>query len=77
MIRFIGVSNFDVEELNAAERALRDERMACDQVLYHLAYRGIERHLLPYCSERKIAVVGYAPFGHGNFPTPESPGGDR
>ncbi len=75
MVRFIGVSNFDVEELEAAERALRSERMACDQVLYHLGYCGIEGRLLPYCTEREIAVVGYAPFGHGNFPSPESPDG--
>ena len=72
LIRFIGVSNFDVEELKAAEKALRNEPMACDQVLYHLGYRGIERRLLPYCTKRKIAVVGYAPFGHGNFPSPHS-----
>ena len=40
-VRFIGVSNFDVEELAAAENALRNERLACDQVLYHLGDRGI------------------------------------
>lgn len=75
LVRFIGVSNFDVEELQAADEALRDQRMACNQVFYHLGYRGIERRLLPYCTEREIAVVGYAPFGHGNFPSPESASG--
>ena len=75
LVRFIGVSNFDLEELNEAEDSLRDERIACDQVLYHLRYRGIERQLLPYCTERGISVVGYAPFGHGNFPSPQSAGG--
>ena len=74
LVKFIGVSNFDVEELCAAERSLKNERMACDQVLHHLGYRGIERHLLPYCTEHEIAVVGYAPFGHGNFPSPQSAG---
>ena len=48
MVNFIGVSNFDVVELNEAERALQNERIACDQVLHHLGYRGIERRLLPY-----------------------------
>ena len=75
LVRFIGVSNFDLEELKEAEDSLRNERMACDQVLYHLGYRGIERHLLPYCTEQEIAVVGYSPFGHGNFPSPQSVGG--
>jgi diketogulonate reductase-like aldo/keto reductase len=68
MVRFIGVSNLDLEELKAAEAALKNERMACNQVLYHLGDRGIERRLLPYCKERQIAVVAYSPFGHGRVP---------
>jgi diketogulonate reductase-like aldo/keto reductase len=75
LVRFVGVSNFDVEELTEAEAALRNEPMACDQVLYHLRDRGIERSLIPHCARREIAVVGYAPFGHGDFPSPESRGG--
>jgi diketogulonate reductase-like aldo/keto reductase len=75
LIRFIGVSNFDVEDLMAAESALRNERMASNQVLYHLGDRGVERRLLPYCARREIAVVAYSPFGHGNFPSPNSIGG--
>ena len=75
LVKFIGVSNFDVEELSAAERSLKNERMACDQVLHHLGYRGIERHLLSHCTEHEIAVVGYAPFGHSNFPSSQSAGG--
>jgi diketogulonate reductase-like aldo/keto reductase len=75
MIRFIGVSNFDVKELDAAQRALSKHRLACNQVLYHLGYRGIERRILPYCSKEGIAIVGYSPFGHGIFPSPQSSGG--
>jgi diketogulonate reductase-like aldo/keto reductase len=75
LIRFIGVSNFDVEDLMAAESALRNEQMASNQVLYHLGDRGIERRLLPYCARREIAVVAYSPFGHWNFPSPNSIGG--
>lgn len=75
MIRFIGVSNFDVEQLREAQRALKNYRIACDQVLYHLAYRGIEQDLLPYCAEKGIAIVGYSPFGHGSFPSSQSRGG--
>jgi diketogulonate reductase-like aldo/keto reductase len=75
MIKFIGVSNFDLEELREAQHALKKHRIACNQVLYHLAYRDIERDLLPYCTESEIAIVGYSPFGHGNFPSPQSKGG--
>jgi diketogulonate reductase-like aldo/keto reductase len=75
MIRFIGVSNFDEEQLREAQHALKNYRITCDQVLYHLAYRGIEQDLLPYCAENGIAIVGYSPFGHGNFPSSHSKGG--
>jgi diketogulonate reductase-like aldo/keto reductase len=75
MIKFIGVSNFDVEQLREAQNGLVKHRIACNQVLYHLAYRGIERDLLPYCTENWIAIVGYSPFGHGNFPSSHSRGG--
>ncbi len=62
-IRFIGVSNFDVDDLRGAMRALTRERIACNQVLYNLAERGIEYDLLPLCEREGIAVVGYTPFG--------------
>lgn len=75
MIRFIGVSNFDVEELQEAEGALSKHRLSCDQVLYHLGNRGIEGRLLPYCTQQGIAVVGYSPFGHVGFIPPQSKGG--
>jgi diketogulonate reductase-like aldo/keto reductase len=72
LIKYIGVSNFDIEELKEAEQALKNEQMACNQLLYHLGNRGIEQRLLPYCTEKGIAIVGYSPFGHGNFPSPQS-----
>jgi diketogulonate reductase-like aldo/keto reductase len=67
LIRFIGVSNFDAAQLGAAQAVLTRERLACDQVLYHLRDRRIERDLLPDCEERNIAVVGYTPLARGGF----------
>jgi diketogulonate reductase-like aldo/keto reductase len=75
MIKFIGVSNFNIDDLKAAEEALSNHRLACNQILYHLGYRGIESQLLPYCTKQEIAIVGYSPFGHGNFPSPEDADG--
>jgi diketogulonate reductase-like aldo/keto reductase len=68
-IRFLGVSNFDVEELEAARGALTRQPLAAIQVLYHLRARDIEGRLIPYCEQHGIAVVGYSPFGHGDFPS--------
>jgi len=67
LTRHIGVSNFDVEELDGARKALRHERLACNQVLYHLGDRGIELRLIPHCEKLGIAVMGYSPFGHGKI----------
>ncbi len=66
--RFIGVSNFTVNELRAAQQCLVNERIACNQVLYHLGSRGIEAEILPYCQRAGIAVVAYSPFAQGGFP---------
>src|SRR5580698_9725014 len=73
LIRFAGVSNFDMEELQGAADSL--ERLACDQVLYYLEDRGIEVRLLPQCTQEQIAIVSYSPFGHGEFPDVHSAGG--
>lgn len=69
-IRHVGVSNFDLDLLQQAQKALTREKIVCNQVLYHLRSRGIEYRLVPYCEKHKIAVVAYSPFGGGDFPTP-------
>ena len=74
-IRALGVSNFDVDDLREAQAALRKHPLACNQVLYHLGARGVEHALIPYCARAGIAVVGYSPFGAGDFPDERSPGG--
>lgn len=63
-IRFLGVSNFDVDELRHAMRALSRQRIASNQVLYNLGSRGIEHDLIPFCAGEGITVVGYTPFGN-------------
>jgi diketogulonate reductase-like aldo/keto reductase len=53
--------------MKAAQAALTRERLACNQVLYHLRDRSIEDDLLPYCGKEGIAVVGYTPLARGGF----------
>ncbi|HEV7328461.1 MAG TPA: aldo/keto reductase [Bosea sp. (in: a-proteobacteria)] len=69
-----GVSNFDVPNLDAAWKAGGEDRVACNQVLYHLEERAIEHGVLPWCEQHGVAVVAYSPFGHGSFPGPGTPG---
>lgn len=67
LLRYIGVSNFDVPQLEAAQAALRRERILCNQVLYHLGDRGVEAAVLPFCERAGIALVGYTPLARGGF----------
>jgi diketogulonate reductase-like aldo/keto reductase len=74
-IRSWGVSNFDVPDLEEALEVAGEGRIACNQVLYHLEERAIEHAVIPWCAEHGVAVVAYSPFGHGDFPRPNTPGG--
>lgn len=75
-VRWVGVSNFDVEELEEARSALGKHRIACDQVLYHLQERGVESEVLPWCRRNGVALVGYSPFGSTDgFPSPRTKAG--
>ncbi len=66
-IRSLGVSNFDVADLREAQGALKREKIACNQVLYHLGERTIEEHEIPFSQKAGIATVAYTPFGRGDW----------
>jgi diketogulonate reductase-like aldo/keto reductase len=63
-----GVSNFDDSDLIEIKEIAGASGPVCNQVLYHLEERAIEHSILPWCERNRAAVVGYSPFGHGNFP---------
>lgn len=69
-----GVSNFDVSDLDEVAAIIErgEDRLVCNQVLYHLKERAIEHGVLPWCEKHGVAVVAYSPFGHGNFPRSDS-----
>src|ERR1700693_6309853 len=70
-----GVSNFGVSDLQEAETIAGAGRITCNQVLYHLQQRAIEHDVLPWGEQHEVAVTGYSPFGHGQFPGPHTAGG--
>jgi len=67
-----GVSNFGVTDMEQAEDIAGKGRMACNQVLYNLNDRSIEKDVIPWCEKHGVAVTAYSPFGHGDFPNPRS-----
>lgn len=70
-----GVRNFDVADLEEAEKTAGPGKIGCNQVLYHLEERAIEHAVLPWCASHHVPVVAYSPFGSGGFPSAASPGG--
>lgn len=74
-IRSWGVSNFDVDDLSEALRIAGPNRIACNQVLYHLEERAMESRVEPWCVAQNVAIVGYCPFAEGAFVSPTSAGG--
>jgi diketogulonate reductase-like aldo/keto reductase len=67
-IKSFGVSNFDQQELERALAMPGGSDIAANQVLYNLSRRGIERNLLPWCEQRRIAVMAYSPLEQARLP---------
>ena len=61
-VRHVGVSNFDVAQIETFSATLPVETV---QPPYHLFRREIERELLPYTSAHDIGVLVYGPLAHG------------
>ena len=67
-IRAWGVSNFDVEDLEAMIAAGGDA-CACNQVLYNVTRRGPEFDLVPWLRRREMTLMAYSPVEQGRLPT--------
>ena len=61
-VRFIGVSNFNVDQL---ERLRRIETPTSLQPPYSMLRPEIEQDALPYCLEHNIGVIPYSPMQSG------------
>ena len=61
-VRWIGVSNFDADQLRQAEKIAPVTSL---QPPYSLIRRGIESQILPYCYSNGIGVIVYSPMASG------------
>jgi len=61
-VRWIGVSNFNVEQLKRAEKIAPITTL---QPPYSIIRRAIEKEILPHCQQQGIGVIGYAPMASG------------
>lgn len=67
LIKYIGVSNFSVQQLREAQAAMSKYPIVSNQVLYNLNRREIERELLPYCLMQRITIIAYTPLDDGRL----------
>jgi len=61
-VRWIGVSNFNVQQLLRAQAIARVTSL---QPRYSLVHREIENEILPYCLSEGIGVIVYSPMASG------------
>ncbi|MGD1054756.1 MAG: aldo/keto reductase [Nitrososphaerales archaeon] len=67
-IRYIGVSNFSVQQTKEAREALSKSELVSNQVEYSLRSRAVEADVLPYCKREKLTLIAYTPLARGNVP---------
>jgi aryl-alcohol dehydrogenase-like predicted oxidoreductase len=62
LVRHIGVSNFDVDQLRRIQQIAPVETL---QPQYSLIERDVEREILPFAEREGIGVIVYSPMGSG------------
>lgn len=66
-IRYWGVSNFDISDMQELVDLPGGAAVGTNQVLYNLTRRGIEYDLLPWCVDRNIPIMAYSPIEQGRM----------
>jgi aryl-alcohol dehydrogenase-like predicted oxidoreductase len=61
-VRYIGVSNFNIEQL---QRAMAIDRIDTLQPPYSLIHPNVEDEILPFCEKHGIGVIVYSPMMSG------------
>ncbi len=67
IIRFIGLSNFNLNQVIEAQQALKRHEVVALQLPYSLVDRRIEEDIIPYSKKENIAILCYYPLGHGRL----------
>jgi diketogulonate reductase-like aldo/keto reductase len=66
-IRHHGVSNFDLDDMQEWVALAGGDAVAANQILYNLQRRGPEWEVIPWCRERRVAIMAYTPLGQGRL----------
>jgi aryl-alcohol dehydrogenase-like predicted oxidoreductase len=82
LVRYVGVSNFSVEQVEEAQSYMEQGRIVSNQVKYSLLHRDPETEgLVEHHKENDIAIIAYSPLEQGiltgKFSPDNRPGGFR
>jgi diketogulonate reductase-like aldo/keto reductase len=66
-IRYWGVSNFDIDDMEELLGVDGGGAVQTNQILYNLSSRGIEYDLVPWSNERGIPLMAYSPVNQGSL----------
>lgn len=66
-IRYWGVSNFDINDMQELYKLPAGKNCQINQVLYNLSRRGIEWDLLPWCQSMRLPIMAYSPLEQGRL----------
>jgi len=76
LARFIGVSNFSVEQIEEAQQHAKNKIVA-NEIEYNLLVRDLGQHtkdmeskIIPYCQKNGIVVIAYRPLANGELAKP-------
>jgi len=66
-IRYYGVSNFDLADMQELWSVPGGSATATNQVLYNLTRRSIEHELLPWLRDKGVPLMAYSPLEKGKL----------
>ncbi|HME18299.1 MAG TPA: aldo/keto reductase [Nitrososphaerales archaeon] len=72
-VRYLGVSNFSVQQVDEARGALARSELVSNQVEYSITNRSAEREILPHCRKEHITLIAYSPLARGAIPESRIP----
>jgi diketogulonate reductase-like aldo/keto reductase len=67
MIRYWGVSNFDIDDMIELSGVPGGNEVQTNQILYNLTRRGPEYALLPWLAQHGIPTMAYSPIEQGRL----------
>src|SRR5262245_5556099 len=66
-IRYYGISNLDIADLQELWSVPGGRNVQTDQLLYNLVRRGIEWDLVPWLRRQRVPIMAYSPIEQGRL----------